>query len=298
LVGPTATGKTAIAVRILERMQGTIVSADARQVYRFLDIGTSKPSPDLGQRVAFAMIDLITPEQRYSAADFARDARTVVRGLLARHVPFMLVGGSGLYLKALFQPFFNLPPGAETLRTALVRLPTAELYQELEAIDPETARRLHPHDRQRIMRALEVFEATGRTLTQFRTEPGAPPEFEPIYVGLDFPRTVLRRRIETRFDEMIARGLKEEVSHLTRMGYDTQVPALNAIGYREIVEHLNGRLTLEEAVNTAKRRSLAYAKRQMTWFRHQPGIVWIDAQDREFAFTQVERLFRQSLAGT
>jgi tRNA dimethylallyltransferase len=289
LVGPTAVGKTQVAVRVMEEVGGTIVSADARQVYRFLDVGTSKPAPELRQRVSFAMIDLITPDQRYSAADFARDARSVVQDLQGKGIPFMLVGGAGLYLKALFQPFFELPHGTEAAREALTQLNTAVLYDELKAIDPETARRIHPHDRQRTMRALEVFEVSGKTMTQLRAEQAGRSEFTPVYVGLDLPRSLLHERIDARCDEMVAHGLIEEVQNLMRMGYSEHTPGLDAIGYQEVLGYLAGRLTLDAAIALFKKNSRAYAKRQMTWFRHQPGIVWVDAQDSDRAIGEVKR---------
>jgi tRNA dimethylallyltransferase len=294
LVGPTASGKTEIAARVLEKVHGAIVSADARQVYRFLDIGTNKPTPELRERVPVLMIDIVTPEVHYSAADFARDANTAIDGLLAAGTPFMLVGGSGLYLKALFDPFFAVIPAESTVRESLASMSVAELYAELKAIDPETAHRLHPNDRQRVTRALELVETTGKTMTQLRAEQRqcAPaPRFSPIYVGLQVPRDILRDRIAHRFDRMVAQGFVDEVQNLMRMGYDERSPALDAIGYRELFEHLKGQLTLDEAMAHTTSRSLAYAKRQMTWFRHQPGLTWIDATDVNAAALEVERRF-------
>lgn len=291
LVGPTATGKTHMAVRVMEKRGGAIVSADARQVYQFLDIGTDKPSEEIRGRVPFAMLDVVTPEQHYSAADFARDAHAVIRGFRQQARPFMLVGGSGLYLKALFVPFFDIPAAPDSVRESLSRLDLRDLHEELTRIDPATARRLHPNDRQRIIRALEVFETTGKTLTRLAAEQNHAVPFSPVYVGLQLPRPVLVERIDARFDQMIARGLLAEVQHLLQMGYGAQTPALDAIGYKELIEHLAGRCTFDEAVVTAKKRSRDYAKRQMTWFRHQPGITWIDAQDPDLAMSEVERRY-------
>jgi tRNA dimethylallyltransferase len=296
LVGPTATGKTEVAARVLEPLAGTIISADARQVYRFLDIGTNKPSPELQARVQVAMLDLKAPEQAYTAADFARDARAVVANLRSAGRPFMLVGGSGLYLKALFQPFFAVREDSSAARNDLSQLATPTLYQELTAIDPETAGRLHANDRQRIIRALEVYSSTGRTLTQLRAEPQPAPEFSPVYVGLELPRPELRTRIDQRFDRMLSQGFLDEVQNLMRMGYDEKTPALDAIGYRELLAHLHGRLTLDQAVDEAKKRSRAYAKRQMTWFRRQPGVAWVDAQDPAAAARDVAQRFQDYLA--
>jgi len=295
LVGPTAVGKTEIAVRVLEKLKGRIVSADARQVYRFLDIGTDKPSPELRSRVGFEMLDVVSPEEPYSAADYARDARRVVARLTTENVPFMLAGGSGLYLRALFSPFFAAPRVTTALRESFARLTSPELHTQLQGIDPLTAARLHPNDRQRIVRALEVFEATGKPLSELRHSAAQQSDLTPVYIGLELPRDLLRERIDARFDRMIAQGLVEEVRQLTRMGYGAATPSLDAIGYREVLGFIDGRWTLESAITVARKRSRAYAKRQMTWFRHQPGITWIDARDADQATREVEQRFLDHL---
>jgi len=295
LVGPTAVGKTEIAVRILEKLNGRIVSADARQVYRFLDIGTDKPEPELQRRVVFEMLDIVSPEQSYSAADYARDVRKVIFRLHAGQTPFMLVGGSGLYLRALFAPFFAAPQVADGLRESFVRMTSPELHAQLREIDAPTASRLHPNDRQRIVRALEVFEATGRPMSELQHSAAQQSEFTPTYVGLELPRPLLNERIAARLDRMVSQGLVDEVRQLTRMGYGESTPALDAIGYREILGFIDGEMTLDAATEAAKRRSRAYAKRQMTWFRHQSGITWIDAQDITRATVEVERRFLEYL---
>jgi tRNA dimethylallyltransferase len=295
LVGPTAVGKTEIAVRILEKLKGRIVSADARQVYRFLDIGTDKPSADLRQRVGFEMLDVVSPEEPYNAADYARDARQVILRLHAEGTPFMLVGGSGLYLRALFAPFFAAPQVGAGLRESFARVSSPNLHDQLREIDPQSAARLHPNDRQRIVRALEVFEATGKPMSELQHSAAQQSEFIPTYVGLELPRPVLNERIDTRFDRMIAEGLADEVRQLTKMGYGEATPALDAIGYQEILGFIDGKWTLDTAIAVVKRRSRAYAKRQMTWFRHQSGITWIDAQDIARATAEVERRFLEYL---
>lgn len=295
LVGPTAVGKTEIAVRVLEKLNGRAISADARQVYKFLDIGTDKPPADLRRRVEFEMLDVVSPEESYSAADYARDARQVVLRLLAGGTPFMLVGGSGLYLRALFAPFFTAPQVAAGLRESFARLSSPELHEQLREIDPQSAARLHPNDRQRIVRALEVFEATGKPMSELQHSAARQSEFVPTYVGLELPRPLLNDRIDARFDRMIAEGLVDEVRQLTKMGYGESTPALDAIGYQEILGFIDGKRTLDTAIAVVKRRSRAYAKRQMTWFRHQSGITWIDAQDITRATAEVERRFLEYL---
>ncbi len=295
LVGPTAVGKTETAVRVLEKLNGRIISADARQVYEFLDIGTDKPSADLRRRVGFEMLDVVSPEESYSAADYARDAHQITLRLLAEGTPFMLVGGSGLYLRALVAPFFTAPRVGAGLRDSFAQLSSAKLHAQLQEIDPPTAARLHPNDRQRIVRALEVFEATGKPMSELQRSAAQQSEFTPVYVGLELPRPELNVRIDARFGQMLAQGLVDEVRQLTKMGYGESTPALDAIGYREILGFIDGKWTLETAVATAERRSRAYAKRQMTWFRHQTGIVWVDARDTDRAAEEVERRFREYL---
>ena len=297
LVGPTAVGKTEIAVRVMEKLNGRIISADARQVYKFLDIGTDKPSEEFRQRAGFEMLDVVSPEESYSAADYARDVRKVVDRLHAAVTPFMLVGGSGLYLRALFAPFFTAPGVTHALRDSFAQLASPKLHAHLQEIDPITASRLHPNDRQRIVRALEIFEATGKTLSELQHSAARTSEFSPVYVGLELPKAELNERIDARFDHMIALGLVEEVRHLTKMGYGATTPALDAIGYREVLGFIDGRWSLESAVAVARRRSRAYAKRQLTWFRHQPGITWIDARDADTATQEVERRFADYLSG-
>jgi tRNA dimethylallyltransferase len=275
----------------MEKLNGRIISADARQVYKFLDIGTDKPSAEFQQRAGFEMLDVVSPEESYNAADYARDVRKVIDRLHAAATPFMLVGGSGLYLRALFAPFFAAPKVGHALRDSFAQLTSPKLHAHLQEIDPRTASRLHPNDRQRIVRALEIFEATGKPLSELQHSAAQTPDFAPVYVGLELPKAELNERIDARFDRMITLGLVEEVRHLTKMGYGASTPALDAIGYREVLGFIDGRWTLESAVAVARRRSRAYAKRQSTWFRHQPGITWIDARDVDTATREVELRF-------
>lgn len=291
LVGPTGVGKTEVAVELAQQYNLEIISADSRQVYKYLDIGTAKPSKELRQRIKFHMIDVVTPDVLYSAADYVRDARKVIEDLYRENKKFILVGGSGLYLKALFQPFFKAPKGDIELRAELAKKPLAELYDQLKAVDPESAKKIHSNDRQRIVRALELYLLTGKTKSELAKQSNTETKYQPFYIGLTLPRKVLYEKIDRRFDLMIEEGLIREVKSLIDRGYDEDLYAFNAIGYREIFGYLKKRISLELAIAMAKKKSRAYAKRQFTWFKHQPDITWLEYKDRQEVMKKIIELF-------
>ncbi len=291
LVGPTGIGKTELAVELAQRYNLEIISADARQIYRYLDIGTAKPSKELRGLVKFHMLDLVKPDVLYSAADFVRDATKVIEELSAQGKKFILVGGSGLYLKALFQPFFNAPKTDPELRAELIKQPLAEMYERLKKIDPESAKKIHCNDRQRIVRALEIYLLTGRTKSELVKHSPTDIKFVPFYIGLSIARKLLYEKINQRFDMMMEQGLIQEVKNLIAMGYDEDLYAFNAIGYREVFGYLKKRISLELAITVAKKKSRAYAKRQITWFKHQPGIIWLEYKDRGEVIKKIVELF-------
>jgi tRNA dimethylallyltransferase len=289
LCGPTGVGKTDVAVRLAERHGSELVSADSRQVYTWLDIGTAKPSPDVRRKIGIHMVDMVEPNRVYSAADYARDALAVMRRLTAEGRRSIVVGGAGLYLRALFQPFFDAPRPDPALRARLTQEPASELYARLRQVDPDRAVRLHPNDRQRIMRALEVFEQTGKTMTALTKEAEQVAEFQPIYTVLSMPRADLYRRIDQRFDAMMQSGLLDEVRRLMEAGFGRDTYVANAYGYAELLDHLEGRLTLEQAVQRAKAKSRAYAA--------LTGAHWVDCNGVEDAVARVEPLLVQVLTG-
>jgi tRNA dimethylallyltransferase len=297
LCGPTGVGKTDVAVLLAERHGLELVSADSRQVYTWLDIGTAKPSPEMRRRIGIHMVDVVEPNRVYSAADYARDALAVMRRLSAEGRRFIVVGGAGLYLRALFQPFFDAPKPDPALRARLAEESVADLYARLRRIDPDRAVRLHPNDRQRIMRALEVFEQTGRTMTALAKDAGQVAEFEPVYTVLSMPRADLYRGIDRRFDAMMQAGLLDEVRRLVAAGFGRDTYVANAYGYAELLDHLEGRLTLEQAVQQAKAKSRAYARRQLTWFRALTGTHWVECDGVADAVAKVEPLLVQALTG-
>ena len=298
LCGPTGVGKTEVAVELARKFSLEIISADSRQVYSWLDIGTAKPGPELRRELGIHMVDMVEPSRVYSAADFARDALAVMRRLRREGERFIVAGGSGMYLKALFEPFFEAPKPDPAIRRQLEAETPLALYDRLKRVDPERAARLHPNDRQRVMRALEVYESTGKTMTELARKASveAEVEFGPVYAVLTMDREVLRRRLDVRFDAMMDGGLLDEVRRLKESGFGRETYVANAYGYAELLRHLDGELTLEQAVAEAKAKTRAYAKRQLTWFRSLKGAHWFECKDVADAVRQVEPLLRQVLA--
>jgi tRNA dimethylallyltransferase len=262
-------------------------------VYCWLDIGTAKPGPAVREGVGVHMVDMVEPNRRYSAADYARDALAVMRRLRGEGTGFIVVGGSGLYLRALFQPFFEAPKPDPALRRQLAGMPAAELHERLKGVDPARAARLHPNDRQRVMRALELHELTGRSMSELAQRAAPEPEFEPVYAVLNLAREALYRRIDVRFDEMMRAGLLAEVRRLKEAGFGRDTYVANAYGYAELLSYLDGEMSLEQAVAQAKAKSRAYARRQLTWFRALKPAQWFEFSGTE----QTAALLEPLLAG-
>lgn len=283
IVGPTAVGKSAVALDLCHRLGGEIVNADALQVYRGFDVGTAKPSAADRRRVAHHLLDILEPDEPFSAGEFARRARLAIDEIRGRHRLPVLVGGSGLYLRALIQGISPIPPIAPELRRELgarldVEGPEA-LRAELRRLDPATAERLAPGDSQRLLRALEVALGTGRTLSSWIAEkPIGRGGVDAVQVALTLPRALLYDRIAARVGEMLADGWVDEVRRLLAAGLEPALPAFQAIGYRELAGHLAGEATLEQATERIVRATRQYAKRQLTWFRRQPDIAWFAAE--------------------
>ena len=285
IVGPTASGKSALALRVAGARAGEIVSCDSLQVFRGLDIGSAKPTPEERRAVPHHLIDVADPDEMFSAAEYARRARAAVAEIRARGRLPVVVGGTGLYLRALLQGLFEGPARDEALRRRLeriaVRFGSERLHRLLGRIDPDAAARIRPRDRVRVVRALEVFRATGSTLTARQREGAKPLEgFRVRVLGLAPDRVRLREAVVVRAREMLARGLVEEVRGLLARGLRPDARPLQAIGYRQAVSVLRGELTGEEAQRAIVQATMRYAKRQMTWFRHQAEVTWVlDAED-------------------
>jgi tRNA dimethylallyltransferase len=280
ICGPTASGKTALAVELALARNGEVVSADSMQIYRGMDVGTAKPARSEMRGVPHHMLDVADPGEDYSAARYAREAAACVDDILARGKLPIVAGGTGLYLDALISGR-SFAAFTGTYRAALERRAEKEgmgpLYQELMRVDPSRAARLHPNDKKRVLRALEVFYETGETITDHDARTRAlPPRYRAASIGLNFAdRADLWARIDKRVDEMMARGLAEEVRGLLERGVPTACTAMQAIGYKELISALRGERSLDEAVEEIKLRSRQYAKRQLTWFRRDQKIHWI-----------------------
>jgi len=279
LAGPTGVGKTDIAAHLARRFDLDLISADSRQVYSWLDIGTAKPSSELRSELRIHMVDRVEPATDYSAADYARDALALMRRLRREGRPFMVVGGAGLYIRALFEPFFDAPRPSEALCRRLAAMSTDELYGWLTRVDPQRAGELHPHDRRRIVRALEICEMTGKSVAELAAGVEPQSEFTPSYAVLTLPRDRLHERIDRRFDAMMSAGLLEEVRNLRAAGVIGSSRVTNTFGYAELIAHLDGALSLDQAIELAKAKTRAYARRQLTWFRKLGQALWVDNSD-------------------
>jgi tRNA dimethylallyltransferase len=283
IVGPTAVGKTTIATEIAQRISGEIISADSRQIFKYLNIGTAKPTAKQRRTVKFHLIDFIEPDEDYSCGQFARDAEQRIAEIATKKKLPLICGGTGLYIKALFHPLDDLPRSdnktKKIMNDMLAKHGIDYMYRKLQRDDPGWAKRIKGTDKQRILRALEVYHMTGQPISKLIGKKTRNIRFLPYYIGLNLPREKLYQRINERFDQMIVDGLVAEVKSLLVRRFLPQSSALRTIGYREIIEYLQGMLSLEQAIEKAKRRTRNYAKRQITWFNKMPGITWHDPEE-------------------
>ena len=283
IAGPTASGKTAVGIELAQRLNGEIISADARQIYRFMDIGTAKPTAEERVAARHHLIDFVNPDEDYSAGQFAEDASAVIGDILHRGKVPVVVGGAGLYIRALFDGFSPVPKIPIEIRARLKEeggdcLP--KLYKRLCVVDPEWAAKIRATDTQRVLRGLEVYEASGKPLSEYQKVPPMPPiRHKASYFGLYWEREALYDRINARACLMFENGLIEEAKSLRDRGYTPDLNALNAFGYREIFQYLNGETTLDRALADLQQGTRRYAKRQMTFFRKDERILWIDGSD-------------------
>ncbi len=296
LVGPTGVGKTAVGIELARRFGAEIISADSRQIYRYMDIGTAKPTADEQAAAPHHLIDVVDPDVRFSAGEYGRLAREAIRELADRGVPALVVGGAGLYVKALAGGLFDAPAIPRELRQRLAAgyrsVSTAELYERLSVIDPVSAARIHANDRQRIERALEVHDATGATLTSWFDRPAESERPGVRLVGLRRERAALYARIDTRVGKMMESGFEEEVRGLVDRGYGAGTHGLSTFGYAEMLRCLRGELDESDAVSIIQQRSRQYAKRQLTWFRQTDGIGWISVENGEDPRDTCEKVLR------
>jgi tRNA dimethylallyltransferase len=283
VVGPTAVGKTAVAVRLAASVPLEVVNADSRQVYRGMDIGTGKPTPEERAAVPHHLLDVADPDERYHAARFRAEALEAIAAIRARGRLPAVVGGTGLYVRALLKGLHPAPPADAALRAELERYADAHgtpaLHARLAAADPAAALRLHPNDRVRIVRALEVHTLGRRGPDRAAGDWDRPvADWRLLMVGLGLPRATLRQRIAERARGMVERGMMDEVKQLLAAGYDEALPSMGGIGYREFCAVLRARTTADEALRLMIRDTTRYAKRQMTWFAREPELRWIDVE--------------------
>ncbi len=298
IVGPTCSGKTAVGVKLAQKLNGEIISADSRQVYKYLDIGTAKPTKEERAIVKHHLIDFLEPNEDYNVSLFEQDSLQIITDLFKTNKIPVIVGGSGLYIKAVTEGIFE---GAETdeklrelLKKRMNELGADALLNELKIIDPESALKMLPSNHKRIIRALEVFYLTGNTISNLQKEYKRNDEIKFIQFMLNYKRDMLYNRIEKRVDKMIESGLVDEVKKVLSLGFDRSLNALNTVGYKEIFDYLDGNINIEKAIELIKRNTRRYAKRQFTWFNAQKDLIKIDIDDK----TEIEEIVKLIAAKT
>jgi tRNA dimethylallyltransferase len=279
VVGPTAVGKSTLAVNVAEMLDTEIISADSMQIYRGMSIGVAAPSAQDLARVTHHFVGIIEPYENFSAADFARRALDVVRDMHAQRKVPVVVGGSGLYVRALVDGLFPGPPADKRLRQQFKEVAAEKgprhLHERLQMVDPASAKKIHTKDVRRLVRALEVYELTGIPISELQQKHrGAGPDLDVTFVGIERQRRDLYSRIDERVERMFEVGLIAEVTDLLERGYGDEIDRIRPLGYPEVKAYLFGEIDLDRAKYVVKRNSRRYAKRQYTWFKHDPRIRW------------------------
>ncbi len=294
LAGPTAAGKTKLAIKLALKLGAEIISADSMQIYRYMDIGTAKPTPEERKLVPHHLIDVVNPDQPFTVADYQQLFLKVKKQLEERRVLPLLTGGTGLYIRAVTRGFaFPKGPGDRQLRSRLqeeaTRQGKEEMHRRLQAVDPESAAKIHPNDLKRVLRALEVYYLTGTPISRQQKAGAFTLPGETIYIAVTREREELYRRIEQRVDQMLACGLLEEVRSLLEKGYGPELQSMQGLGYKELIPVIKGECSLEEAIRLLKKRTRHYAKRQLTWFRKEPVERWffLSSGEEEKSFSEI-----------
>ncbi|MBT8330825.1 MAG: tRNA (adenosine(37)-N6)-dimethylallyltransferase MiaA [Deltaproteobacteria bacterium] len=302
ICGPTGIGKTSVAIRLAEHFNGQIIGADSMQIYKYMDIGTAKPTIAEQARVVHHMVGIVTPDEPFDAALYAESARQIITGLCQHDILPFVVGGTGLYIKALLFGLFNDdvfdPHIRLKLKAEAQTLGIDALHQRLHLLDPETAQRLHPNDTYRILRALEVVETSGKPISRLHREHGfAEQSFDALKIGLQMERELLYERINQRVDAMFAAGFLDEVKNLLARGYAADLKAMQSIGYRQMVETIQGRIPIDDCLRIVKRDHRRYAKRQLTWFNADPVIVWKSPEQIEEMIRLIDKFIGADKVG-
>ncbi len=284
ICGPTGIGKTSVAIKTAKIFNGEIISADSMQIYRHMDIGTAKPTFDEQAQAVHHIINILEPDEPFNAAKFAAKARDIITALhRKRYLPF-IVGGTGLYIKALAHGLFHSEPEDPNVRNRLKAMEEdmgkGYLHTRLTSIDSETAGKLHPNDTFRIIRALEIHELTGITISEFHQKHNfSDLPYISLKIGLHMDRQLLYERINQRVDEMVKEGILDEVKGLLEKGYSPELKSMQSIGYRHMVDFIKGNVAWADTIRILKRDTRRYAKRQLTWFKADPEIVWTEPED-------------------
>jgi tRNA dimethylallyltransferase len=298
IVGPTAVGKSRIAIEVAKAFETEVLTADSRQVYRGMDVGTDKPASEDRQAVPHRLIDLVDPDESFNAGLYRRQAINEIERLYQDCRLPLVVGGTGLYVRTLLKGLCDAPQADPIVRKALRQEAEDQgydrLYARLVNVDPVAAARLHPRDESKVIRALEVYQLSGRRMSEFQQEHGfAERPFAGLMVGLNRDRDMLYRRIEGRIDWQLAHGLIEETKRLLAQGYQRDSAAMKGLGYRQVAEHLAGEYDAAEMVRRFKRDTRRFSKRQMTWFRKEPGIQWLMIEESESVQHTATRVIEQ-----
>lgn len=275
VLGPTAAGKTALSIKLAQEFSSEIISADSRQVYKYMDIGTDKIPVPLREGIPHYLLDIAEPSERFTVADFKKLAEEHIEAILARGNVPIIVGGTGLYIRAITENF-SLPPENPELRKKLheelEKSGSAALHEKLAKLDPQSAAKIHPQNARYIIRALEIIMTTGKPKNDARGRP----RWRVLKIGLNPAREILFERIHRRVDEQFERGLIDETKKLLSMGYSKDLPSMTSLGYREAMEYIEGKLSLEDVKELLKRNTRNFAKRQMVWFKREKDVVWME----------------------
>ena len=295
ITGPTGVGKTDLAIRLAEKYDGEIISADSMQVYRHMDIGTAKPSPEEKLRIPHHLIDVVNPDEEFNAAMFVKKADEAIALLHSRHKRVFVVGGAGLYLDALLGGLLNAPGADGRLRDSYrkdaAQYGKGHLYRRLREMDTTAAERIHPNDLVRTIRALEVLEHTGQSIAEIQREHRFRNKaYDFVKIGLNVDRSILYDRINDRVGKMMEAGLVEEVEKLMDKGYDELVRPMQSMTYRNVISFIRGKQSEQDMVRLIKRDTRHYARRQLTWFKRDPDIKWFAPQDENMIRGAIENL--------
>ncbi len=296
IVGPTASGKTAVSLIVARALAAHIISADSRQLYQHMEIGTAQPTAKERAQVPHHFVGCLKPTDSFSAGEYCRQARTKIAELRGQSIIALVVGGSGLYISALADDFFRGPAADQAIRDRIKAVTQeegmAKLYEELQKIDPLAAEKILPGDYRRIERALEIYHLTGIPISQLRRQNANPPPYSPVLVGLQWPRQQLYARINARCMQMLERGLIAEVEHLRNLGLTSSTcNALDSVGYVEVLQYLEGRADYNEMVRLFQRNTRRFAKRQISWFKRDSRLFWVNVD----LWTPMENIAEQVL---